>query len=263
MSHSTRKLMIEFSGEKRTRRGGIDSTLFSSQHLKHLFLRIDFGLKVSPPPTWDLPALTTLGISRVTFKLDDASELQSIDLFSQFPNLKTLILENCIMSANIDTSIINSSVLESLSLINLPNSCEFVVSTPNLSSFTYIGMAQFSLSVNDLLSLKTVNFQIIYRRSLKKQPKVLKMIIKTFRQLYKADSLTLNSGTLRVLSEFPELQSCPFTSLQNMTIVARWVHISPAEFAVVINYFCRGSPGLKFPVKTQLTPPWMEESFVF
>ncbi|KAJ0837146.1 putative F-box domain, leucine-rich repeat domain superfamily, F-box-like domain superfamily [Helianthus annuus] len=225
MSHRTRKLKIEFLGDKQTRRGGFDSSLFRSRYLEHLVLSIDFGLKISPSLTWDFPALTTLTIKRVTFTLQlpngDAS--RSIDLFSRFPNLKTLALDGCTLS-NIDTFIIKSSELESLSLICINQSCEFVVSAPKLSSFTYNGIARFLLSTKDLCSLKTVNFQTIYHRSIQGQPMFIKLLINTFQQLCKAKSLTLNLDAVRLLSKFPELrerQNCPFTSLESLTLVSR------------------------------------------
>ncbi|XP_076913554.1 F-box protein At5g03100-like [Bidens hawaiensis] len=73
MSHKTRKLRIEFSGDRQTIRGELDSSVLRSQHLEQLFLRIGFGLKVRPPLIWDFPALTTLSISRAKITLDDAT----------------------------------------------------------------------------------------------------------------------------------------------------------------------------------------------
>ncbi|XP_035841541.1 putative F-box/FBD/LRR-repeat protein At4g13965 [Helianthus annuus] len=135
MLHRSRKLKIEFLGDKQTRRGGFDSSLFRSRYLEHLVLSIDFGLKISPSLTWDFPALTTLTIKRVTFMLQlpngDAS--RSIDLFSRFPNLKTLALDG----------------------------------SPKLSSFTYNGIARFLLATKDLRSLKTVEIQSQHRQQIK------------------------------------------------------------------------------------------------
>ncbi|XP_035841551.1 F-box/LRR-repeat protein 25-like [Helianthus annuus] len=229
MSHRTQKLKIEFLGDKQTRRGGFDSSLFRSRYLEHLVLSIDFGLKISPSLTWDFPALTTLSIKRVTFTLQlpngDAS--RSIDLFSRFPNLKTLALDSCTLS-NIDTFIIKSSELQSLSLICINQWCEFVVSAPKLSSFTYNGIARFLLSTKDLGSLKN---------------------------LFKAKSLTLNLDVVKLLSKFPELRerrNCPFTSLQSLTLVSR--HRLPKSltaFASVFDYFSRSSPALKVEIQSQ------------
>ncbi|KAM0004190.1 putative F-box domain, leucine-rich repeat domain superfamily, F-box-like domain superfamily [Helianthus debilis subsp. tardiflorus] len=259
MSHRTRNLKIEFLGDKQTRRGGFDSSLFRSRYLEHLVLSIDFGLKISPLLTWDFPALTTLTIKRVTFTLQlpngDAS--RSIDLFSRFPNLKTLALDGCTLS-NIDTFIIKSSELESLSLICINQSCEFVVSAPKLTSFTYNGIARFLLSTKDLRSLETVNFQTIYHRSIQGQPMFIELLINTFQQLYKAKSLTLNLDAVKLLFKFPELRerrNCPFTSLESLTLVSR--HRLPKSltaFASVFDYFSRNSPALKVHIDLDPKP---------
>ncbi|KAK1425141.1 hypothetical protein QVD17_20486 [Tagetes erecta] len=186
MSHSTQNLKIEFLGNKKTRRGGFDISLFRSQYLQHLFLSIDFEVKISPSLTWDFPVLTTLNFNRVTFSLQSPNDSasKSIELFSQLPNLTTLTLDN-FMLLNIDTFIIMSSKLETLSLTHVHQSCKFVVSAPKLSSFTYTGMVGFSLLANDLLSLKTVNFQTIYHRSLKYHPEFVELMMNAFQQLYK------------------------------------------------------------------------------
>ncbi|KAJ0837143.1 putative F-box domain, leucine-rich repeat domain superfamily, F-box-like domain superfamily [Helianthus annuus] len=259
MSHKTRKLKIEFSGDKLTRRGGFDSSLLRSRYLQHLSLNIDFGLKISPSLTWDFPALTTLTIKRVTFTLqlvnDDASK--SVDLFSRFPNLKTLALDDCTLS-DIDTFIIKSSELESLYLIGIYHSCEFVVSAPKLSLFMYNGIARFSLSAKDLNSLNTVNFQTIYSRSIEEHSMLLELMIKTFQQLYKAKSLTINLEALKLLYMFPELcerRNCPFTSLQSLTVVSgHWLPHSLTGFSGVFDYFSRSSPALKIHIDSNPTP---------
>ncbi|XP_076932106.1 F-box protein At5g03100-like [Bidens hawaiensis] len=78
MSHKTRMLKIEFSGDMKTRRAELDASLFRSQHLEQLFLSIKFNLILSPPLTMDFPALTTLNINRAKFRLnDDTPKLSS------------------------------------------------------------------------------------------------------------------------------------------------------------------------------------------
>ncbi|MFS8026980.1 hypothetical protein Hanom_Chr16g01493031 [Helianthus anomalus] len=75
---------------------------------------------------------------------------------------------------------------------------------------------------------------------------LLELMIKTFQQLYKAKSLTLNLEALKLLSKFPEVherRNCPFTSLQSLTLVSR--HRLPQSltaFAGVFNNFTRSSP---------------------
>ncbi|XP_076932107.1 putative F-box/LRR-repeat protein At5g02930 [Bidens hawaiensis] len=253
MSHKTRKLKIEFSGNRRTIRGEIDSSLFRSRHLEQLFLSIGFGLKVCPPLIWNFPALTTLSVKRAIFTLDDASK--SIDLFSQFPNLKTLALDACLL-INIDTFIINSSELETLSLTNLYSpSCKFVVSAPKLSSFTYSDMPYFSLSAKNLVSLKTVKFQTIYHRFFPNE--VIDLIINTFSQFCNAESLTINLDTLEVLSVFLRshgLQNCPFTSLQSLIVLSPHLPLPSTVSALAFYYFMCSSRHLKIHIEHGPTP---------
>ncbi|KAK1425144.1 hypothetical protein QVD17_20489 [Tagetes erecta] len=216
---------------------------------------IDFELKISPP-TWDFPVLTTLSINDVTFSLQPPNDgaSKSIELFSQLPNLTTLALDN-FMLLNIDTFVIMSSKLETLSLTGVHQSCKFVVSAPKLSSFTYNGMVQFSLLANDLLSLKTVKFHTIYHRSLKYHPEFVELMINAFQQLYKANSLILNLDALKVLSVFPELLerlNCPFRSLQSLTLVFDQLPQFLSYFNGVYRYFRESSPDVK--VKVELDP---------
>ncbi|KAK1425143.1 hypothetical protein QVD17_20488 [Tagetes erecta] len=252
MSHRTQKLKIEFLVNKKTRRGGFDISLFRSRYLQHLFLSIDFEIKISPPLAWDFPALTTLNISRVTFSLQPPNDgaSKSIELFSQLPNLTTLTLDNFVL-LNIDTFIIMSSKLESLSLTHVHQSYKFVVSAPKLSSFTYTGTVRFSLVANDLLSLKTVNFQMIYHRSYNYHLELVELMIDTFQQLYTANSLILNLYALKMLSAFPELlvrRNCPFRSLQSLTLDFHQECLSLSDFSGVFRYL-RGSMKRSFSCK--------------
>ncbi|MFS8001062.1 hypothetical protein Hanom_Chr13g01185821 [Helianthus anomalus] len=63
---------------------------------------------------------------------------------------------------------------------------EFVVSAPKLSSFTYNGMTRFRY-LPYIFTQKSVNFQTIHHRSLKKPPKFFELTINTFQQLHKTD----------------------------------------------------------------------------
>ncbi|XP_076913564.1 FBD-associated F-box protein At5g60610-like [Bidens hawaiensis] len=252
MSHKTRKLRIEFSGDRQTIRGELDSSLLRSQHLEQLFLRIGFGLKVRPPLIWDFPALTTLSISRAKITLDDASK--SIDLFSQFPNLKTLALDACFLF-NIDTFIINSSELETLSLKLYSPSCKFVVSAPKLSSFTYSGVCHFPLSAKNLVSLKTVKFQTIYDRFVSNE--AIDLMINSFNQFHNTQSLAINLDTLEVLSIFLRshgLQNRPFTRLQSLTVLSSQLPLPSTVSPSVIDYFMCSSRHIKIHIEHDPTP---------
>ncbi|KAI3764537.1 hypothetical protein L2E82_14548 [Cichorium intybus] len=254
MSHRTQKLNIEFLGDK-TRRGGFDLSLFKSRFLQDLRLSIDFEFLKTPTMTWDLPGLTSLNLESVTFTLHPPNDSKSIELFSRFSNLKTLMLVNCRLS-NIDSFIIKSNTLQNLSLIDLNHHSDFIISAPKLSSFTYYGMARFSLSALDLDSLQTVSFHIIYNRALQKQPELVELMIKTFKQLRKAKFLTVNSDVVRLLSGFPELleRRCPFMSLRSLTLVEHRLPPSSIVFSDVIAYFRSSSPGLKVNIELGVAP---------
>ncbi|KAI3719369.1 hypothetical protein L6452_20266 [Arctium lappa] len=257
MSHKTQKLNIEFLRGGHTRRGGFDISLFRSQFLQHLCLGIDFGVFITLTLTWDLPALTTLNLDGVTFTLDPHDGARgSVELFSCFSNLKTLVLVNC-RFLNIDQFVIMSNGLESLTMIDLHHTDSFVISAPKLSSFTYNGMARFSLLAKGLHSLETVNFHTFYHRSLQKQPELVELMINTFHQLFKAKFLTLNSDALKFLSEFPELlkrRRCPFMNLQSLTLVEHQLPISSIVFADVLTYFHSSSPDLTVNFELDLAP---------
>ncbi|PWA78870.1 F-box domain, Leucine-rich repeat domain, L domain-like protein [Artemisia annua] len=259
MSHHTRKVNIEFLGSKQTRRGGFDLSLFRSHFLEHLCLSIDFEIIISPPVTWDLPALVHLNLDRVKIRMEPSNDSasKSIDLFSGFPNLKTLVLTRCLLS-NFSTFIIASSKLEYLSLKGLYCGCKFVISAPKLASFTYYGMPQFSLISNDLLSLKTVEFGTLYHKSFDNKAQLGDLMIKTFVQLSKAETLTVNLDVLWFLLENPDLlekRCCPFMRLQSLTLVVCKLPPSLAVFVAIVKFFRRGSPSIKFHLKIDSTPP--------
>ncbi|XP_024987957.1 putative F-box/FBD/LRR-repeat protein At4g13965 [Cynara cardunculus var. scolymus] len=258
MSHKTRKINIEFLRGGHTRRGGIDISLFRSQFLQHLYLGIDFGVFITPTLNWDLPALTTLNLDGVTFTLDLPNDgaRKSVELFSRFSNLKTLVLIDC-RFANIDQFVIMSNGLESLSMLDLHHTDSFVISAPKLSSFTYNGMARFSLLAKGLHSLEKVNFHTFYHKSLQKQPELVELMINTFHQLFKAKFLSLNSDALKFLSEFPELlerEPCPFMNLQSLTLVEHQLPLPSIVYVDVLTYFQNSSPALKVNFELDRAP---------
>ncbi|PWA68599.1 F-box domain, Leucine-rich repeat domain, L domain-like protein [Artemisia annua] len=203
MSHQTRKVNIEFLGSKQTRRGGFDLSLFRSHFLEHLCLSIDFEIIISPLLTWDLPALVHLNLDRVKIRMKPSNDSasKSIDLFSGFPNLKTLVLTRCLLS-NIGTFIIASSKLEYLSLKGL-----------------FCGSR-----LGDLM-------------------------IKTFVQLSKAESLTVNLDVLWFLLENPDLLETMLSFYEASKFDTF------AVFVAIVNVFRRGSPSIKFHLKLDSTPP--------
>ncbi|XP_023750437.1 F-box/LRR-repeat protein 25 [Lactuca sativa] len=238
MSHITQKINIEYSSPIPTRRGGFDLSLFKSHFLQDLCLNIDFELFKTPNLTWDLPVLTTLHLERVSFLLYPTDN-KSLDLFSTFSNLKNLVLVNCQLW-KVNTFYITSNKLENLRLKFLHHSCQFVISTPKLSSFTYDRMDHLSLLLtSDLNSLETVVFRTIYdNRSMGEQQKNVELLIDIFHQMCNTKFLTLNTATLKFLSRFPELlesKISPFVRLQTLTL--NEMPPSSVDLADIISYF--------------------------
>lgn len=259
ISHRTQKLNIEYLSGIPTRRGGVDLSLFKSRYLQEVSLNIDFEFLKTPTLTWDLPALTTLHLERVTFTLcspnndgsSSSSSSKSLELFSTFSNLKTLVLVHCRLW-DIHTFYITSSGLKNLTLERiLHHSCRFVITAPKLSSFTYNHMAPCSFLANNLDSLETVIFRTIYGTYLEDQPKIVEFMIDTFHQLYNAKFLTLNTDALRFLSRFPELlerRGCPFVRLQSLTLDEK-PHPLSVVITDIINYFRGNSSGVMVTIK--------------
>ncbi|CAH1419676.1 unnamed protein product [Lactuca virosa] len=238
MSHITQKINIEYSSPIQTRRGGFDLSLFKSHFLQDLCLNIDFELFKTPNLTWDLPVLTTLHLERVSFLLYPTDN-KSLDLFSTFSNLKNLFLVDCQLW-QVNTFYITSSKLENLRLKFLHHSCQFVISAPKLSSFTYDRMDHLSLLLtSDLNSLETLVFRTIYdNRSLGEQQKNVELLIDIFHQMCNTKFLTLNTATLKYLSRFPELlesKISPFVRLQTLTL--HEMPPSSVDLADIISYF--------------------------
>ncbi|KAL4585997.1 hypothetical protein LXL04_010626 [Taraxacum kok-saghyz] len=245
ISHKTQNLNIEYLNGIPTRRGCLETSLFKSHFLQCLYLNIDFELEKPPNLTWDLPSLNTLHLEKVTFTTYPLNNdgKKSLDLFSNFSKLKTLVLLNCRVW-DIKIFYITSTGLENLTINFLHHSCEFVISAPKLSSFTYDRMSPSLLSANDLESLETVTFRTVYNSFIGNQPNHIEFVIKSLHQLYNAKYLTLNTNALLFLWKslrLHERKACPFVKLESLTLDE--MPPFPVDFADIVSYFRSGSPG--------------------
>ncbi|KAJ0808087.1 putative F-box domain, leucine-rich repeat domain superfamily, F-box-like domain superfamily [Helianthus annuus] len=107
-------------------------SLFSSQSLKHLALiGCIYGHFITTPPTWELPALVTLSLYRVTLYDDYTNKRAS--LFSNCANLKNLTIKRCRMMAPNGFNISHPG----LTSLTFEDGCKRVnVDTPQLKNLT-------------------------------------------------------------------------------------------------------------------------------
>ncbi|GJZ16273.1 F-box domain containing protein, partial [Tanacetum coccineum] len=172
--------------------------LFSSQSLKHLTLTRSSGYKsCTLASTWDLPALTTLCLSRI--KLD-------VDLSSNCPNLKNLtIIRLPKESGKSDLNI----CLPKLSNLTLEYvSCNVVnVEAPQLKN---LKMRESYSSVNfsaDVFSLEEVDITICY-------PHKAQTVVGLLQQFSSVKFLTLNLEIFeeirahKLMEELQKLLNC-------------------------------------------------------
>ncbi|PWA55634.1 F-box domain, Leucine-rich repeat domain, L domain-like protein [Artemisia annua] len=212
--------------------------LFSSQSLKHLTLTLSKSCALAS--TWNLPALTTLCLSRI--KLDD-------DLFSNCPNLKNLTLNRCKMKIRLSEESEKSEeshlniCLSKLSNLTLEYvSCNVVnVEAPQLKNLI-IREGYYSVNLSaDVLSLEKVDLTI-------SSPHNAQAIVDLLQQFRSVKFLTLNLEIVECLSSSVELishQPSPFANLKSLKIYPAWKELHPKAnvSTLVENYFLDSSPG--------------------
>ncbi|KAI7742925.1 hypothetical protein M8C21_008730 [Ambrosia artemisiifolia] len=250
-------------------------SLFCPQSLKHLALYgwIRDYVNVTPP-TWELQALTTLNLHRVT--LNDDSTDKCVGFFSNFTNLKNLTLRDCrlvgVNSFNICHPGLSSLTLEDLwngvnadtpQLKNLAvKYCSGIrlISAPKLSSLKYKDSHPLDLPA-DLL-LEKVDICISCGSS--EGEATARKIVCMLQQLRSVQFLTLNSELIKLLSSSIEIiahQPSPFANLKSLKIYPAY---TPDEFmqprlskkklmqskvtmsTEVRNYLLNSSPGATF-----------------
>ncbi|KAJ0446026.1 putative F-box domain, leucine-rich repeat domain superfamily, F-box-like domain superfamily [Helianthus annuus] len=128
-SHNVQQLNVTYLPGKKTK---FPVSLFSSQSLKHLTLiGCIYGHFITTPPTWELPALVTLSLYRVTLYDDYTNKCAS--LFANCANLKNLTIKRCRMMAPNGFNISHPG----LTSLTFEDGCKRVnVDTPQLKNLT-------------------------------------------------------------------------------------------------------------------------------
>ncbi|XP_035842023.1 F-box/FBD/LRR-repeat protein At5g56420-like [Helianthus annuus] len=130
-------------------------SVFSSQSLKNLTMS-GYGYRhfIMIPPTWYLPALTTLNLLCVAMNYDDITD-KSAGLLSNCANLKNLTLNNCRIPGGRSKDLHLCHLgLSNLTLENGGYNAVYV-DTPQLKKFTIINWPGISLvSAPNLASLR-------------------------------------------------------------------------------------------------------------
>ncbi|KAK9052905.1 hypothetical protein SSX86_029535 [Deinandra increscens subsp. villosa] len=245
--------------------------VFISQSLQNLTLRLcSYGDFIAMPPTWELPALTTLNLYRVRLYYDNTDKDAS--LFSNCANLKNLTLKKCEMKGLDVFNICHHG----LSSLTLEDGCEYVnvvtpqlknltvrcwrhihlISAPNLSSLCYKDLCHLMKLSADLVHLEKVDICISYPFGDEENPP---NIVHLLQQIHRVKFLTLNSEIIKYLSSFVEQfshQPSPFTNLKSLKIYPETV--SPEDdteddteleinmSSEVKNYLLDSSPGAVF-----------------
>ncbi|XP_076937111.1 putative F-box/FBD/LRR-repeat protein At3g49030 [Bidens hawaiensis] len=273
-SHNVQQLNVVFLHEKDTE---IPLSLFSSQSLKHLSLEVNFKNVrrvlstysiITPTPTWELPALTTLDLHSVALCDDEAEKC--VGIFSKCANLKNLTLRSFRTMGSDGFNIVHPRLsnltLEhgrwySVKVVNVvapqlenltikSSDAEHAISAPNLASLCFKGSCPLPRSTNGFCSLEKADICVSYLKDADTH-----QIVNLLHQLYNVRFLTLNLEIVELLSSSVELvlhQASPFVNLKRLNIYpleGYWSEQSPKKVAMspeLKSYLLDGSPGCTF-----------------
>ncbi|MED6216750.1 hypothetical protein PIB30_010782 [Stylosanthes scabra] len=239
--------------------------VFTSQTLTSLHLSSS-GYDLLPK-TLNMGALTSLHIKKFAFC---GADNESLDPFSSCVKLKTLVIEHCSINHS-KILCISNATLVSLTIHSKDHAFgeEIVLSTPSLRSFSFSGVVAWQLSARSNLSfLKevTIDFHICvdfvdHPRDDTSMTVCLQsafIIIDWLQVFANIRSLTICSGTLKVLSLTPELLNTGSPGLDNLQLLIvklkkssallRERYFKKADFktslvhAGVVDYLIRNSP---------------------
>nr|XP_043614429.1 FBD-associated F-box protein At2g26860-like [Erigeron canadensis]XP_043614430.1 FBD-associated F-box protein At2g26860-like [Erigeron canadensis] len=231
-SHNVQQMTVEFL-DKKTK---FPLSAFNSQSLEYLSL-IGLGgccQTITAIPTWELPALTTLHLDRVSFSANH------VGLFYNLVNLKNLTLKHYKMMG----SLISHPKLCSLTL---EYGKEVVtVVAPQLKNLSLTLLKKFPNFLNGLPTLEKVDLCINCPRTADS-----KKYVRLLQQVNGVKFLTLNLEVIEVLSSSVKLflnQPFTFANLKTLKIyplhinLDRQAQMKEIVSALVKNYFLDSSP---------------------
>ncbi|KAJ0630984.1 putative F-box domain, leucine-rich repeat domain superfamily, F-box-like domain superfamily [Helianthus annuus] len=241
-------------------------SVFSSQSLKSLTMS-GYGYRhyVKIPPTWYLPALTTLNLFCVALHADDTTD-KCAGLLSNCANLKNLTLNNCripggrskdlhlchlglsnltLEDGGYNAVYVDTPQLKKFTIINFPEI--HLVSAPNLASLRYKDDTNNyygnPLKVSsDLLHLEKVDICIQCSHECEDYAQD---IVHLLQQLRSVKFLKLNLELLKLLFSSLELildQPSPFTDLKSLKIYPADITKPEVTMSTEVKNFLLDSP---------------------
>ncbi|XP_058736355.1 putative F-box/LRR-repeat protein At4g15060 isoform X1 [Vicia villosa] len=162
--------------------------------------------KVLFPNSLNLPSLIHLHIGRVAFH-------GGVDIFSGFPRLNRMMITHFEILGEQNLCISSTSLVVLAMEIFFPHHWKIQLSTPNLSTFSFIGTPSQIMCASRLSSLKYVQ---IYPEKMNyvKAPSLLLSLLHELAA--DIQSLKLCSNTLQVLSLLPDVSKIKLNSLYKL-----------------------------------------------
>ncbi|XP_058736292.1 F-box protein At4g22280-like [Vicia villosa] len=157
------------------------------------------------PNSLNLPSLTHLSIGCVAFR-------GGVDLFSGFPRLNEMMITNFKILGEQNLCISSTTLVVLLVMKIFYHHWKIQLSTPNLSTFTFIGTPFQIMCVSRLRSLKHVR---IYPEKMN-YVKAPSLLLSLLHELADIQSLALYSNTLQVLSLLPDVSKIKLNSLYKL-----------------------------------------------
>ncbi|KAJ7946041.1 F-box family protein [Quillaja saponaria] len=167
------------------------------------------------PNSLDFPMLATLELRQIRFP---SGENGCLNPFSNCSKLKTLILDNC--------SYPKSSILcisaPQVANLTFHHNCimsdcyNIKLSSPNLSSFVFIGFLPPLLSAEDIPFLDKLEIQARRSPVLEQDQKSALVLLEMLTVLSTAKSITLSASTVEILSCNHDFKNIPDVSFCNL-----------------------------------------------
>ncbi|OIV97792.1 hypothetical protein TanjilG_12549 [Lupinus angustifolius] len=250
ISHNVQQLSIYAETDINQLPPTILSPIFSSQTITSVKVSVyhknkSGGRIMFPKSAINVPSLTRLYLVNIEFC---ASGDEQVDPFSNMNRLSDLFIKYCTLEGA-KTLHISSPTLSNLTIHSRDSSInEIVLSTRNLSSFTFEGVPLLTLSGNGLAYVEQVYIDAYTMDDYSLEPPL--MLLKWLQKFAHVQSLTVTANTLQVVSLIPDLMDMDHLSMGNLKslIVKMKKDSSPIVPDGVMKFLLQNSPWAKVSI---------------
>ncbi|KAE9603769.1 hypothetical protein Lal_00002011 [Lupinus albus] len=250
-SHNVQQLLIYAETDMNEMPPTILSPIFSSQTLTSVKISVyhkhkSGGRIMFPKSAINVPSLTSLYLVNVEFCANDGDD-DPLDPFSNMNMLSDLVLKYCTLKGAKILQI-SSPRLSNLTIHSRDCSInEIMLSTTNLSSFTFEGVPLLQLSGNGLAHVEKVYIDAYTMDNSLEAPLNL---LKWLEEFANVQSMTLTADTLQAIYLIPDLVNMEHLSMGNLrSLIVKMKKDSPPTVPdSVLKFLLQNSPWAKVSI---------------